>query len=60
MPNKRKLKITPEAKIDMFNVFEKGYRLLVVDNFIVFYTVDDVFVKIINVLYEKRNYSNLL
>ena len=38
----------------------KGYRMLVVDNFIVFYTVDEFFVKIIRVVYGRRNYKNLL
>jgi toxin ParE1/3/4 len=39
---------------------KKGYRIITVDNFIVFYVVDDTAVKIMRVLYGKRDYSNLL
>ena len=103
MPTNLTLKFTPEAKTDMFDIFEyiseelsapttatnlidkieracqrltlfplscpiprdgtlakKGYRMLVVDNFIVFYKVDDVSVIMMRILYGKRNYKNLL
>ena len=38
----------------------KGYRILIVDNFIVFYLVDETTVKIIRVVYGKRNYQNFV
>ena len=103
MPSSLKLKITPEAKADIFEIFEyitknlaapaaaeerikkiesacnrltvfpflgviprdatlakKGYRMLIVDHFLVFYTVDEQAVKIMRVVYGRRNYQRLL
>lgn len=103
MPDKLKLKFTPEARTDMLDIFEyiaeelsapasaldlinkiedkcerltifplscpiprdgilakKGYRMLLVDNFIIFYRVDAVSVIIMRVVYGKRDYRNLL
>ncbi|MDR0842048.1 MAG: type II toxin-antitoxin system RelE/ParE family toxin [Acidobacteriota bacterium] len=41
---------------------KKGYRMLVVDNFIAFYQVDEAtaIVRIMRVVYGKRNYRQLL
>jgi len=39
---------------------KKGYRMLDVNNFIVFYTVDEPCVIIMRVMYGRRNYSHLL
>ena len=39
---------------------KKGYRIITVDNFIIFYLVDTIDVKIMRVLYGKMDYSNLL
>lgn len=41
---------------------KKGYRLLVVDNFIIFYQVDEaaLIVKVIRVVYGKSNYQQFL
>ena len=39
---------------------KKGYRMLVVENFLVFYTVDEQSVKIMRVVYGRRNYQSLL
>jgi addiction module RelE/StbE family toxin len=38
----------------------KGYRFLVVDNYIVFFVVQDETVQIRRILYNKQNYENLL
>jgi len=35
----------------------KGYRMLVVDNYLVFYTVDDSVVRIMHVVYGRRNFN---
>jgi len=98
-----KLKFTPEANMDLFEIFEyvtnnlsapvaagtlidkiedackklvlfplsgsiprdnilvkKDYRLIAVDNFIVFYQVDDRVIRIMRIVYGKRNYQALL
>ena len=103
MPNSPILKFTPEAKADLFDIFEylsknlcepitasnlidriekqcnllasfpllgsiprdetlakRGYRMKVVDNFLVFYMVDEYHVKVMRVINERRNYKNLL
>ncbi|MCL2343577.1 MAG: type II toxin-antitoxin system RelE/ParE family toxin [Firmicutes bacterium] len=39
---------------------KKGYRMLVVGNFLVFYTADEQAVKIMRVVYGRRNYQSLL
>lgn len=41
---------------------KKGYRMLIVDHFIAFYIVDtdNNIIKIMSVVYGKRNYSKLL
>jgi len=41
-------------------LIKKGYRIVVVDNFIVFYIVDGTTVKIMRVIYGRRNYEHLL
>ena len=103
MPVSLELKFTPEAKADLFGIFEyiaknltapsaaenliakvetacerltafplsgtiprddtlakKGYRILIVDNFLVFYMVDQNNVKIMRIVYGRRNYQRLL
>lgn len=42
------------------NLRLKGYRGLIVDNFVVFYVVKDNIVQIRRILYSKRNYEWLL
>ena len=39
---------------------KKGYRMLVVGNFLVFYTADEQTVQIMRVVYGRRNYQSLL
>jgi addiction module RelE/StbE family toxin len=41
---------------------KKGYRMLIVDNFLEFYQVDEVqnIVRIMRIVYGKRNYTQLL
>ena len=41
---------------------KKGYRMLIIDNFIAFYIVDEEnkLVKIMRIVYGKRNYLKLL
>ena len=39
---------------------KKGYRMLCVGNFIAFYTADQHQVKIMRVIYGRRNYRHLL
>ena len=39
---------------------KKGYRMLIVDNFIAFYIADETYVKVMRVVYGKRNYKGLL
>ena len=48
----------PVPRDDM--LAKKGYRMLVVNNFIAFYIVDESYVRIMRVLYGKRNYKSLL
>ena len=38
----------------------KGYRYLIVQNYLVFYIVNDDTVQILRILYNRRNYSALL
>lgn len=38
----------------------KGYRMILVDNFIIFYLIDDTLIKIMRIIYGKRNYSDFL
>ncbi|MCL1975952.1 MAG: type II toxin-antitoxin system RelE/ParE family toxin [Firmicutes bacterium] len=39
---------------------ERGFRMLVVDNFNIFYTTKDEIIVIMRVLYSRRNYENLI